>query len=113
MVKKTIVSFVIFTGGIFMSLLIGGVISAVFGLISLIFCWSDFMTIVKGSFPIFLILGGALAVYVGIDELQEKIREERQRQEEKLEKAQEEIELVKAQAERYKEELNKLKETKQ
>jgi len=30
------------------------------------------MTIVKGSFPIFLILGGALAVYVGIDELQEK-----------------------------------------
>jgi NADH:ubiquinone oxidoreductase subunit B-like Fe-S oxidoreductase len=58
-------------------------------------------------------LGGALAVYVGIDELQEKIREERQRQEEKLVKAQEEIELVKAQAERYKEELDKLKETKQ
>jgi uncharacterized membrane protein len=113
MLEKTIVSFVIFTGGIFMSLLIGGVISAIFGLISLIFCWSDFMTIVKGSFPIFLILGGALAVYVGIDELQEKIREERQRQEEKLEKAQEEIELVKAQAERYKEELDKLKETKQ
>ena len=96
-----------------MSLLIGGVISAIFGLISLIFCWSDFMTIVKGSFPIFLLLGGALAVYVGIDELQEKIREERQRQEEKLVKAQEEIELVKAQAERYKEELDKLKETKQ
>ena len=96
-----------------MSLLIGGVISAVFGLISLIFYLSDFMTIVKGSFPIFLILGGALAVYVGIDELQEKIREERQRQEEKLEKAQEEIELIKAQAERYKEELDKLKETKQ
>jgi hypothetical protein len=113
MLEKTIVSFVIFTGGIFMSLLIGGVISAIFGLISLIFCWSDFMTIVKGSFPIFLILGGALAVYVGIDELQEKIREERQRQEEKLEKAQEEIELVKAQAERYKEELDKLKEIKQ
>jgi len=95
-----------------MSLLIGGVISAIFGLISLIFCWSDFMTIVKGAFPIFLLLGGALAVYVGIDELQEKIREERQRQEEKFEKAQEEIELVKAQAERYKEELDRLKETK-
>ena len=95
-----------------MSLLIGGIIASIFGLISLIFCWSDFMTIVKGSFPIFLLLGGALAVYVGIDELQEKIREERQRQEEKLAKAQEEMELVKAQAERYKEELDRLKETK-
>jgi cell shape-determining protein MreC len=113
MIEKVLLQFIIFSGGIIMSLLIGGVISAIFGLISLIFCWSDFMTIVKGSFPIFLLLGGALAVYVGIDELQEKIREERQRQEEKLEKAQEEIELVKAQAERYKEELERLKETKQ
>jgi cell shape-determining protein MreC len=96
-----------------MSLLIGGVISAIFGLVSLIFCWSDFITLVKGAFPIFLLLGGALAIYVGLDELQEKIREERQRQEKKLEKAQEEIELIKAQAEQYREELNRLKETKQ
>ena len=36
-----------------MSLLIGGVISAIFGLISLIFWWSDFMTIVKGFFSDF------------------------------------------------------------
>jgi len=95
-----------------MSLLIGGIISAVLGLISLIFWWSDFMTIVKGAFPICLLLGGALAVYVGIDEIQDKISEERQSQEEKLEKAREEIELMKAEAERYKEELNKLKDSK-
>ena len=55
-----------------MSLLIGGIISAIFGLVSLIFFWSDFITIIKGAFPIFLFLGGALAVYVGIDEIQEK-----------------------------------------
>lgn len=96
-----------------MSLLFGGIISAIFGLISLIFFWSDFMTIFKGSLPIFLILGGALAIYVGIDELQEKSREERLRQEEKLEKAQREIEAIKAQADSYKEELDKLKESKQ
>jgi hypothetical protein len=95
-----------------MSLLIGGIISTVFGLVSLIFFWSDFMTIIKGAFPIFLFLGGALAVYVGIDEMQEKNREERQRQEEKLTKAQEEIETIRAQAESYKEELKKLKESK-
>jgi hypothetical protein len=95
-----------------MSLLIGGIISAVLGLISLIFWWSDFMTIVKGAFPICLLLGGALAVYVGIDEIQDKISEERQSQEQKLEKAKEEIELAKAEAERYKEALNKLKDSK-
>jgi len=96
-----------------MSLLIGGIISAILGLVSLIFFWSDFMTMIKGAFPIFLFLGGALAVYVGIDEMQEKNREERHRQEEKLVNAQKEIEIIKAQAESYKEELEKLKESKQ
>jgi hypothetical protein len=81
-------------------------------LISLIFWWADFISIIRGAFPISLLLGGALAVYVGIDEIQDKIREDRQRQNEKLENAKEEIELVKAQAERYKEELNKLKDVK-
>lgn len=95
-----------------MSLLIGGVISAVVGLISLIFWWSDFMTIVKGAFPICLLLGGALAVYVGIDEIQEKIHEDKLTHEEKLEKAKEEAERAKAEVEKYKEELSKLKEKK-
>jgi len=95
-----------------MSLLIGGIISAIFGLIGLIFFWSDFMTIFKGSLPVFLLLGGALAVYVGLDEMQEKSKEERQRQEEKLEKAQKEAELARAEAEQYKDELNKLKASK-
>jgi len=53
-----------------------------------------------------------LAVYVGIDEIQDKISEEHQSQEAKLEKAREEIELAKAEAERYKEQLNKLKNSK-
>jgi cell shape-determining protein MreC len=95
-----------------MSLLMGGVVVAVLGLISLIFWWADFISIIRGAFPISLLLGGALAVYVGIDEIQDKIREERQRQNEKLENAKEEIEMVKAQAERYKEELDKLKDVK-
>lgn len=95
-----------------MSLLIGGAIFAVLGLISLIFWWSDFMTIIRGAFPISLLLGGALAIYVGIDEVQDKLHEERQRQDEKLEQAKEEIELARAEAERYKEELEKLKNVK-
>lgn len=93
-----------------MSLLTGGVIAAVFGLISLIFWWADFLAIIRGALPIFLLMGGALAVYVGFDEIQDKIREERQRQDEELEKAKEEIELAKAEAWRYREELDKLKD---
>jgi len=95
-----------------MSLLTVGVGTAIFGLISLIFWWTDFLTIIRGALPIFLLLGGALAIYVGFDEMQDKIREERQRQDEELEKAREEIESARAQAERYREELDKLKEEK-
>jgi uncharacterized protein (DUF3084 family) len=91
-----------------MSLLTGGVIAAVFGLISLIFWWGDFINLIQGALPIFMLLGGALAIYVGFDEIQDKIREERQRQDEELEKAKEEIESAKAEAERYREELDKL-----
>jgi len=95
-----------------MSLLLGGIIAAILGLVSLIFWWADFMTIIRGAFPISLFLGGALAIYVGIDEIQDKIRDERLKHDEKMAKAQEEIDAAKAQAEKYKEELEKLKEAK-
>ncbi|MBN1613420.1 MAG: hypothetical protein JW950_03030 [Deltaproteobacteria bacterium] len=93
-----------------MTLVIGGAVSAILGLIGLIFWWSEFFAIVKGGAPIIMLLGGILAVYVGVDDIQEKLREERQSQEESLEKAREEIEIVKAKAEQYREELDKLKE---
>ncbi len=95
-----------------MSLLMGGVIGTVLGLIGLIYWWEPFLTIIKGAVPISLLLGGALAIYVGYDEIQDKIREERHRQDEELEKAREEIESAKAEAERFREELQKIKEPK-
>ena len=95
-----------------MSLLTGGVIAAVIGLISLIFWWGNFVNLLQGALPIFLLLGGGLAIYVGFDEIQDKIREERQRQDEELEKAREEIESAKAEACHYREELDKLKDEK-
>jgi hypothetical protein len=93
-----------------MSLLIGGAVSIIIGLLGLIFWWSDFLIILKGGIPIVFICGGILAVYIGLDEIQDKLREERQKQEESLAKAKEEIETVRAQAEQYKEELEKMKE---
>jgi len=93
-----------------MQLLIGGIVAVILGVIGFSFWWSAFITILQGGIPILMILGGILAVYVGMDAMQDKMREERQRQEEKLEKAREEIEKVKAQSEQYREEIERLKE---
>ena len=93
-----------------MQLLIGGVVAVILGVIGFSFWWSAFVTILQGGIPILLILGGVLAVYVGMDAMQDKMREDRQKQEEKLEKAREEIEQVKAQSEQYREEIERLKE---
>ncbi|HOD28081.1 MAG TPA: hypothetical protein PKH03_02610 [Syntrophales bacterium] len=92
------------------SLMLGGAVAAVLGLVGLIGWHEAFFILLKGGLPIALLLGGILAVYVGFDDLQDKIREEKRRQEEKLDQAREEIEMVKARAELYREELEKLKE---
>jgi uncharacterized membrane protein len=92
-----------------MSVLIGGGVAVLFGLIGLIIWWRDFFILLKGGIPIMLLLGGALAVYVGIDELREKIRESQEREKEELDKTRTELEKAKAEAEKYREELEKMK----
>jgi hypothetical protein len=92
------------SGGLAMSLLISGIVSVILGVIGFSLWWSDFIIILKGGVPIMLILAGILAVYVGLDAMEDRMREERQKQEEKLD------ERVKAQAEQYREEIERLKE---
>lgn len=93
-----------------MSLLISGIVSVILGVIGFYHWSNDLMVILKGGVPIMLILGGILAIYVGLDAMEDHMREERHKQEEKFEKTREEIELVKAQAEQYREEIERLKE---
>ena len=93
-----------------MSLLISGIVSVILGVIGFSIWWSEFVIILKGGVPIMLILGGILAIYVGFDAMQDRLKEEKLKQEEKLQKTREEIEQVKAQAEHYREEIDKLKE---
>ena len=92
-----------------MPLLVGGAVAAILGLIGLVVWWNSFAVIVKGALPILMILGGGLAMYVGYDDIQERIREEKKRQDDKLEKAQEEIDQIRAKAELYREELERLR----
>ena len=92
-----------------MSLLIGGIGSVILGVIGFSIWWSEFLAILKGGVPILLILGGILAIYVGFDAQQDRMREEKLRQDEALRRTREEIEQVRAQAEQYREEIDKLK----
>lgn len=93
-----------------MPLLIAGAISVVLGLIGMIVWWKDLLILVKGAMPMAMLLGGILAIYVGFDDIQDRMREDRRLQDAKLNQAREEIEIVRAKAEQYKEELERLKE---
>ena len=54
-----------------MKTLIGGAIAAVVGLISISIWWQDFLTLLAGSIPAMLLMGGGLALYLGFDELKD------------------------------------------
>jgi len=54
-----------------MKIIIGGAIAVLLGLIG-IGVWFDYLlAILKGTIPIFLLLGGSLALYLGFDELKD------------------------------------------
>ena len=55
-----------------MTALLGGISALVLGLIGIIVWWGDFLEILRGSLPLILLLGGALAAYLGFEELKDK-----------------------------------------
>ncbi len=99
-----------------MQVLIGGVVAAVLGFVGLIAWWKQFLLILMGGIPIALLLGGALAIYVGYDEIKDQMREKKEKEkkdeekEDELSKAKNELEKAKAEAEKYKAEAEKVKE---
>jgi hypothetical protein len=52
-----------------MKILLGGIVALIIGIIGLIGWWADFLLVLKGIIPILLVLGGALAIYLGIEEV--------------------------------------------
>ncbi len=55
-----------------MASLIGGIIASLLGLIFLIVWRCSFWEVLKGTLPILFILGGALAAYLGYEEIKDK-----------------------------------------
>ena len=59
-----------------MKTLIGGVIAAALGIIGLSVWFPAFLQILAGAIPLMLLLGGALAIYLGFDELKDTWKKE-------------------------------------
>ena len=91
-----------------MQVLIGGVVAAVLGIIGLIAWWKEFLLILMGGIPVALLLGGALAIYVGYDELKDQMREKKEKEKEAKEKT-DELTKTREELEKAKEEVEKLK----
>lgn len=54
-----------------MKTLIGGAIALVLGIIGITFWFLEFLQLLAGAIPVMLLLGGALALYLGFDELKD------------------------------------------
>ncbi len=51
-----------------MATLVGGIIALILGLIGLVYWWGLFIDLLRAAIPVILIMGGALATYLGIEE---------------------------------------------
>ena len=55
-----------------MAALAGGLGALILGIIGIIAWWSQFIDLLMGSIPLMLVLGGALAAYLGYEEIKDK-----------------------------------------
>ena len=55
-----------------MAALAGGLVALVLGIIGIITWWQEFLDLLLGGVPVMLILGGALAAYLGFEEIRDK-----------------------------------------
>lgn len=88
-----------------MKTLIGGAVAAALGLIGLGLWLSEFLMVLKGTIPIGLLLGGGLAIYLGVDELKDTWK----KPEASTAGVSEDLDKYKKEISELKEELNALK----
>lgn len=61
-----------------MAALIGGIVATILGIVLIVVWWGSFIAILKGGIPIVLVLGGALAIYIGVDEIRDKFQQSKE-----------------------------------
>ncbi|GKT07077.1 hypothetical protein [Desulforhabdus sp. TSK] len=97
-----------------MKVFLGGVIAAFLGLIGILMFFGPFLHLLAGALPLMLLLGGAMAAYLGYDEVKEKLPFSKSKASEESEFGgdaayKQEAEKYKQEAERLKAELDKAK----
>ncbi len=89
-----------------MKVFLGGVIAVFLGLIGILVFFGKFLDLLAGALPLMLLLGGAMAAYLGYDEVKDKLPLPKN----KAHSTEPTPETnYKAEAERYKEEVERLK----
>jgi hypothetical protein len=93
-----------------MKTLIGGAIAALLGCIGIVAWFPQFLTVVAGTIPIMLLLGGALAIYLGVDELKDTWTNEETPTPETVPETPVEVEKFKQEISELKDEIESLKQ---
>jgi cell division protein FtsB len=92
-----------------MKTLIGGAIAAALGLVGLVIWWGKFLMVLTGIIPAMLLLGGALAIYLGFDELKDTWKDDETVESPPESSEGEEVEKYKKETDDLKEEIETLK----
>jgi len=92
-----------------MTALTGGIIALVVGIIGIIVFWKYFLMLLGGGIPLILILGGALATYLGIEELKDRMERKKEDEESFTSYPQDQSEKFRSESEKYQQEVEALK----
>ncbi len=95
-----------------MKVFVGGLVAAFLGIIGIFAFFGDFIHLLAGALPLMLLLGGAMAAYLGYDEVKDQVNIPFLKKKESEESTAEETEDVskyKEELEKYKAEVEKLK----
>ncbi|MBW1740339.1 MAG: hypothetical protein JRJ42_04290 [Deltaproteobacteria bacterium] len=94
-----------------MKTLIGGAAAAVLGIIGLAVWWKPFLQLLAGAIPFALLSGGALAIYLGFDEMKDTWRSKEEEFGSPVNK--DEVNEYKQEVEKLKKEVEELKAEKE
>jgi hypothetical protein len=92
-----------------MKVFLGGLIAAFLGIIGIFVFFKQFLLLLAGAIPAMLLLGGAMAAYLGYDEVKDKLPGFGKKEEEIPAPAGEDVSRLKEEAEKYKREVEDLK----
>jgi hypothetical protein len=95
-----------------MKVFLGGIAAAFLGLIGIFAFFGPFLHLLAGAVPLMLLLGGAMAAYLGYDEVKDKLPFPKKQEEAAAAPGpdyKEEAEKYKQEAERLRSELEKAK----